>query len=126
MMLLKSTIFNFARYYVCYPCAMLTTVLYPQVLLAMITSWIICVILTAAGVFPETEGKWGYKARTDINTEVLHKSEWFRFPYPGEVKVYGEVYNLSLLNVHAVRTATGQKDRYKENTASFCCSHFAT
>ena len=66
-------------------------------------------ILTASGVFPETEGKWGYKARTDINSEVLHKSEWFRFPYPGEVKVYGEVYNLSRLNVHTVRTATGQK-----------------
>ena len=56
-----------------------------QVLLAMLTSWLICVILTVAGVFPETEGEWGYKARTDINSEVLHKSKWFRFPYPGKV-----------------------------------------
>ena len=57
----------------------------------MLASWLICVILTVAGVFPENEGEWGYKARTDINAEVLHKSEWFRFPYPGETMATGKI-----------------------------------
>ncbi|XP_052810952.1 solute carrier family 23 member 1-like isoform X2 [Mya arenaria] len=54
------------------------------VLLAMVLSWVICVILTAAGAFPEDKKAWGYYARTDIKTDVLYKSEWFRFPYPGQ------------------------------------------
>lgn len=54
------------------------------VLLAMIVSWIVCLILTVAGALPEDDKAWGYKARTDINSEVLYKSEWFRFPYPGQ------------------------------------------
>ncbi|KAL4222695.1 hypothetical protein ACF0H5_018736 [Mactra antiquata] len=54
------------------------------VLLAMITSWIICVILTASGALPEKPGEWGYNARTDIKTDVLYESDWFRFPWPGQ------------------------------------------
>lgn len=54
------------------------------VLLAMIVSWVVCVILTVTGALPENDDGWGYKARTDINSEVLYKSEWFRFPYPGQ------------------------------------------
>ncbi|XP_052247369.1 solute carrier family 23 member 1-like isoform X1 [Dreissena polymorpha] len=54
------------------------------VLLAMIVSWIVCVILTASGAFPKVDGQWGYKARTDIKTAVLYESDWFRFPYPGQ------------------------------------------
>ncbi|KAL5007387.1 hypothetical protein ScPMuIL_016193 [Solemya velum] len=54
------------------------------VLLAMLLSWAICGILTVAGALPENPGEWGYAARTDTNSEVLHKSKWFRFPYPGQ------------------------------------------
>ncbi|XP_053373096.1 solute carrier family 23 member 1-like isoform X2 [Mercenaria mercenaria] len=54
------------------------------VLLAMITSWIICVILTASGALTDKKGDWGYNARTDIKSDVLYESDWFRFPWPGQ------------------------------------------
>ncbi|XP_069175102.1 solute carrier family 23 member 1 isoform X2 [Procambarus clarkii] len=47
------------------------------VLLAMCFSWGFCAVLTAAGVFPE-----GNKARTDLTTDLLDGSPWFRIPYP--------------------------------------------
>ena len=50
----------------------------------MIVSWVICVILTVAGAFPDDPKAWGYNARTDIKTDVLYESKWFRFPYPGK------------------------------------------
>ncbi|XP_060583755.1 solute carrier family 23 member 1-like isoform X5 [Ruditapes philippinarum] len=54
------------------------------VLLAMILSWVICVILTVSGALPDKKGQWGYNARTDIKVDVLYESEWFRFPWPGQ------------------------------------------
>ncbi|GFO49749.1 solute carrier family 23 member 1 [Plakobranchus ocellatus] len=54
------------------------------VLLAVVLSWVICVILTETDVFPSDSTKWGYEARTDIQSEVLKESKWFRFPYPGQ------------------------------------------
>lgn len=53
-----------------------------KILLALISAWVICGILTAAGAFPE-QGKWGSDARTDTKIDVLEKALWFRFPYPG-------------------------------------------
>ncbi|KAG0725101.1 Solute carrier family 23 member 1 [Chionoecetes opilio] len=49
------------------------------VLLAIILSWGLCGILTAAGTFPA-----GNRARTDLNLNIINKSPWFRFPYPGQ------------------------------------------
>ena len=49
----------------------------------MLVSWTLCVILTVAGVFPDETNAWGYRARTDIKTDVLYEATWFRFPYPG-------------------------------------------
>lgn len=57
-------------------------VFYFKILLALISAWVICGILTAAGAFPE-QGKWGSDARTDTKVDVLEKALWFRFPYPG-------------------------------------------
>lgn len=54
------------------------------VLLAVIVAWVICVILTEAEVLTDDPDGWGYKARTDIRTDVIDSSEWFRFPYPGQ------------------------------------------
>ncbi|XP_060067638.1 solute carrier family 23 member 1-like [Ylistrum balloti] len=54
------------------------------VLLAMLSAWGICGILTAAGAFPTEHTGWGYDARTDIKLSVLSDSKWFRFPYPGQ------------------------------------------
>ncbi|XP_047476945.1 solute carrier family 23 member 1-like isoform X1 [Penaeus chinensis] len=49
------------------------------VLLAILISWGFCGILTASGVFPEAN-----KARTDLTTDLLKNSPWFRIPYPGQ------------------------------------------
>ncbi|WAQ95015.1 S23A1-like protein [Mya arenaria] len=54
------------------------------VLLSMVISWVICAILTATDVLPSDPTKWGHVARTDTEIDVLQKSKWFRFPYPGQ------------------------------------------
>ncbi|XP_046566148.1 solute carrier family 23 member 1-like [Haliotis rubra] len=54
------------------------------VLLAIVSAWVICVILTVTGALPDDPKGWGYQARTDIRTDVLYKASWFRFPYPGQ------------------------------------------
>ncbi|CAE1313501.1 SLC23A1 [Acanthosepion pharaonis] len=54
------------------------------VLFAIFISWLLCYILTITDVFPKEKGEWGYAARTDLYSDVLYKSAWFRFPYPGQ------------------------------------------
>ncbi|XP_012946766.1 solute carrier family 23 member 1 [Aplysia californica] len=54
------------------------------VLMAVIVSWVVCVILTETNVLTDDPKKWGYGARTDTKIKVLEESEWFRFPYPGQ------------------------------------------
>ncbi|CAB3983632.1 solute carrier family 23 member 2-like isoform X1 [Paramuricea clavata] len=49
------------------------------VIIAIVTTWIFCVILTAAGVFDHNSS-----ARTDVKSSVLADSPWFRVPYPGQ------------------------------------------
>ncbi|XP_045128362.1 solute carrier family 23 member 1-like [Portunus trituberculatus] len=49
------------------------------VLLAILLSWGLCAILTAADAFPEDN-----LARTDLNIDIISNSPWFRFPYPGQ------------------------------------------
>ncbi|EDV23956.1 uncharacterized protein TRIADDRAFT_26431, partial [Trichoplax adhaerens] len=52
------------------------------VLIAIIVSWIVSAILTAAGAFPSDRTNPTYFARTDARISVLETSPWFRFPYP--------------------------------------------
>ncbi|XP_077978022.1 solute carrier family 23 member 1-like [Glandiceps talaboti] len=54
------------------------------VILAIVISWVICVIFTATNVFPNNENNWQYGARTDKHLDVLGKAAWFRLPYPGQ------------------------------------------
>ena len=55
-----------------------------QVILAILVSWMICAIVTAAGGFPSDPSNPQYKARTDARVEVLKEASWFRVPYPGD------------------------------------------
>ena len=60
------------------------------VVLGMICSWVLCLILTESGVITDNSSKNGYRARTDLRSDVLQDSDWFYFPYPcqwGEPKV---------------------------------------
>ncbi|XP_078684147.1 solute carrier family 23 member 2-like [Branchiostoma floridae x Branchiostoma belcheri] len=54
------------------------------VLLAILTSWAVCAVLTVTGAFPTDPARQGYLARTDLRNTVIQTAPWFRFPYPGE------------------------------------------
>jgi len=54
--------------------------------MAIISSWVICAIITAAGGFPSDPDNPNYLARTDRELSVLKEAKWFRFPYPGKEK----------------------------------------
>lgn len=54
--------------------------------MAIISSWVICAIITAAGGFPSDPDNPNYLARTDRELSVLKEARWFRFPYPGKAK----------------------------------------
>ena len=66
----------------------------PQIIMAIISSWIICAIITAAAGFPSDPKNPNYLARTDRELSVLREAKWFRFPYPGKAKslMRGTVY----------------------------------
>jgi len=53
------------------------------VILAIVVSWIICAIITAAGGFPSDPSSPQYMARADARAAVLKEAKWFRVPYPG-------------------------------------------
>ncbi len=59
-----------------------------QVILSIIVSWLICFILTVLDVLPKDPAKWGNGARTDLRSQVIYDSPWFRVPYPG---MYGRL-----------------------------------
>ena len=54
-----------------------------QIILAIIVSWIVCAIVTAAGGFSSDPKHPTFRARTDARIGVLSEAKWFRFPYPG-------------------------------------------
>ncbi|XP_071821467.1 solute carrier family 23 member 1-like [Apostichopus japonicus] len=54
------------------------------ILLAIAVSWTFCIILTAAGAFPDDPTAYGYKARTDVYSDVIRDTPWLRVPYPGQ------------------------------------------
>ncbi|KAK7499327.1 hypothetical protein BaRGS_00009302 [Batillaria attramentaria] len=54
------------------------------VLLAMVVSWLLCLLLTVTNALPSEQGSWGYNARTDVRSAVLRDAPWIRVPYPGQ------------------------------------------
>ena len=46
-------------------------------------NWLICGILTSAGVLSDDPSDPEYKTRTDARSDVIYDSPWFNFPYPG-------------------------------------------
>ena len=63
---------------------MFTVIMYVlQVMLAILLSWLTCVVLTVSGALSDDSSHWSYSARTDTRTDVLSQVHWFRIPYPG-------------------------------------------
>jgi nucleobase transporter 1/2 len=53
--------------------------------MGMVTSWIVCAILTVTDAVPDDPSHWSYYARTDVKIKVLNEAHWFRVPYPCEL-----------------------------------------
>jgi hypothetical protein len=56
---------------------------YLQLVLAMVISWLVCLVLTEYDVLPNDPSHPSYKTRTDARAGVIEKMSWFYFPYPG-------------------------------------------
>ncbi|XP_072172468.1 solute carrier family 23 member 2-like [Diadema setosum] len=54
------------------------------VLLAVMTTWIFCVILTVTDVFSSDPNSSTYPLRTDVSKEAVANTPWFYVPYPGQ------------------------------------------
>lgn len=54
----------------------------PQIILAILVSWLLCFIFTVTDVFPPDSSKYGFYARTDARRGVLLVAPWFKVPYP--------------------------------------------
>ncbi|KAL8622367.1 hypothetical protein ACOMHN_041695 [Nucella lapillus] len=53
-----------------------------SVLLAVGLGWLFCYILTVTDALPSNSTEPAYRARTDINLQVVDTAPWFEFPYP--------------------------------------------
>lgn len=83
---------------------------FPQVLLGITLSWLICYILTTYNVLPAEPDKYGYMARTDLKGNVLSQAPWFTFPYPGK----------RLPNCHLKWLFLGKKVNKNRYCRSYC------
>ncbi|XP_060063606.1 solute carrier family 23 member 2-like [Ylistrum balloti] len=54
------------------------------ILIALVIGWVMCAVLTTAGVFNTDRNHRDFYSRTDARTDIVHKSNWFYFPYPGQ------------------------------------------
>ncbi|XP_033757178.1 solute carrier family 23 member 2-like [Pecten maximus] len=54
------------------------------ILIALVTGWLLCGILTASGVFSTSRDSQDYYSRTDTRVDVINRASWFYFPYPGQ------------------------------------------
>ncbi|EDO33581.1 predicted protein [Nematostella vectensis] len=73
-----------------------------RIILAILVSWVICAIITAAGGFPDDPKHPNFFARTDARTIVLQESNWFRFPYP-EITGSGSLTQVMCHKAHLLR-----------------------
>ncbi|XP_021367158.1 solute carrier family 23 member 2-like [Mizuhopecten yessoensis] len=64
------------------------------ILISIVLTWVLCFVLTRAGVFPDDQTDPAYKARTDTRTVLIETTPWFFFPYPGQFGAPG--FNMAL------------------------------
>ncbi|KAJ8047243.1 Solute carrier family 23 member 2 [Holothuria leucospilota] len=57
---------------------------YFPIILSISIMWVLCVVLTFVGVFPEDSNAYGYAARVDTELQNLIQSPWISLPYPGQ------------------------------------------
>nr|XP_051699388.1 solute carrier family 23 member 1 isoform X1 [Oryctolagus cuniculus]XP_051699389.1 solute carrier family 23 member 1 isoform X1 [Oryctolagus cuniculus] len=52
------------------------------IVLAIMTVWLLCYILTITNVLPRDSTAYGFQARTDARGEIMAIAPWIRLPYP--------------------------------------------
>lgn len=55
-----------------------------QIVLAIMTVWLLCYVLTLTDVLPSDPAAYGFHARTDARGDIMSISPWIRIPYPGK------------------------------------------
>ncbi|XP_014779337.1 solute carrier family 23 member 1 [Octopus bimaculoides] len=56
---------------------------YP-LLLAVGIGWILCYIFTVSNYYPSDPNSRSFNARTDTKLDLIQRTPWFSFPYPGQ------------------------------------------
>ena len=59
-----------------------------QILISILLNWLLCGILTYAGVFKNDPTNVEYRSRTDARLDVIIDSPWLNFPYPGQCLLF--------------------------------------
>ncbi|KAK2116866.1 hypothetical protein P7K49_003752 [Saguinus oedipus] len=54
------------------------------IMLAIMTVWLLCYVLTLTDVLPTDPKAYGFQARTDARGDVMAIAPWIRIPYPCE------------------------------------------
>ncbi|XP_023371771.1 solute carrier family 23 member 1 isoform X4 [Otolemur garnettii] len=52
------------------------------IVLAIMTVWLLCYVLTLTDVLPTDPTAYGFQARTDARGDIMATSPWIRIPYP--------------------------------------------
>ncbi|XP_040614034.1 solute carrier family 23 member 1 isoform X2 [Mesocricetus auratus] len=52
------------------------------IVLAIMTVWLLCYVLTLTDVLPSDPAAYGFQARTDARGDIMASSPWIRIPYP--------------------------------------------
>ncbi|MEJ1286383.1 hypothetical protein NN561_017391 [Cricetulus griseus] len=52
------------------------------IVLAIMTVWLLCYVLTLTDVLPSDPTAYGFQARTDARGDIMASSPWIRIPYP--------------------------------------------
>lgn len=53
-----------------------------QIVLAIMTVWLLCYVLTLIDALPADPSAYGFQARTDARGDIMSISPWVRIPYP--------------------------------------------
>ncbi|XP_052781708.1 solute carrier family 23 member 1-like isoform X2 [Mya arenaria] len=59
------------------------------ILISIVLNWLLCGVLTYAGLLTDDKKNIGYNARTDARIQIVRDNPWLTFPYPGQFGPFG-------------------------------------
>lgn len=70
-----------------------------QIVLAIMTVWLLCYVLTLTDVLPSDPTAYGFQARTDARGDIMAIAPWIRIPYPCEQPIWAPLPLTETINV---------------------------